>query len=88
MSASVGENLHDKINQYKKLVEQYQDTIKQAKHELNEKQKNIEEKVLNIVSNRNLSTKERTEKMIPLMEKQDRLKDFAEEMETLVIKEN
>ena len=87
MSENAGEKLKQKINHYRKLVEESRGKIQQVKIELDGNQKNIEQEVLNIISNRNLSTKERTEQMIPLMEKQDRLKEFSEEIEALVKKE-
>lgn len=84
MSVNPSEKLLQKIEQYKKLVEEYQEKLQQVKIELDGNQKNIEKEVLSIVSNRSLTTQERTEQMIPLMEKQDRLKDFLEDLATII----
>lgn len=88
MMMNSGEELYNKIEHYTKVVQNYQNKIQEAKKTINNEQNLIEEMLLKIVSDRSLSTKERTERMIPLMEKQDRIKVFLEDIETLIQKEN
>lgn len=87
MSVNPGGNLKQKIIDYKKLMREYQDKILTVKKELDVKEEKVQGNVLEIVSNRNLSMKERTEQMIPLMEQQDVIKELLEDIEALVEKE-
>jgi hypothetical protein len=87
MSVNPGENLKQKIIDYKRLMKEYQDKILDVKKELDVKGEKVQGNVLEIVSNRNLSMKERTEQMIPLMEQQDVIKELLEDIEALVEKE-
>ncbi|WP_099353149.1 hypothetical protein [Fredinandcohnia onubensis] len=76
MDEYVGSQLQHIIEKYKTAMEEQKEKISQLSGKLNQKQKMIEEEVLKIASNRDLNAKERSERMIPLMEEQDKLKEI------------
>lgn len=87
MSTASSDKLTKKISEYIQAMELFQTNIQLVIRKLNSKQAEIEKSVLEIYSNRRLSTKERTEQMIPLMESQDTMKEFLEDIEALTFEE-
>jgi len=88
MSGNDGQKLTEKINESLSKMEEFKRRIESVNEEIEAKQTEIEGNILQIVSKRKLSMKERTERMIPLMEQQDLLKEFLEDLDTLEEKQN